>query len=185
MKKTYWFLALVVVVHVSIVSAQSNAVDVHELEDCNDRSINLDDFRESLPLDNSITIVILRAETFGYRITPIGSKITYEYDSDLVHIHSYELIPTTSVSFCIVNLILNGKHYDEGVIPARLWVTSSNIEILEIMKKEFDLATYRKDNNWLQLISVADNEDFFHQLESIVNYLRKLNLHGALGTHIS
>ncbi|MFM9944500.1 MAG: hypothetical protein ACKVQB_04635 [Bacteroidia bacterium] len=159
----------------SLSSAQKGKdIKITQYEDCKSiKGIDFDSIRKNTTSHSSITLIILRAESShsdGTKtITSLDSFIN-PYDTNLIHISSYELKYTKGSSSCEFNYSVNGKkgNVTKGN-PPFLCLTTQDDSLLSFIKRTLNLSYYSKSDKYL-LLSERYNTDkgFYKQLNKIL-----------------
>ena len=166
-------LILFIIIRLSNVGYSQQKTTIIQYKKCDEIIINLDSINLSAPKDNTMTVVILRAESTkddnDKRILPFDNY-KLNRDSNFVHVIEYELIPTVGVYSCYFAYILNGHRTNLRAIPPKVFITTNDTLKLNIIQRHFQLIKSNTSDKFLLVKNPYSNsDDFFQELDKVTS----------------
>ncbi len=177
MKKLFAFIIIGCFFGIYNLLAQTKKVVVkqyassEEVEQSHD--IDFDMIRNKMPRNKSISIFIFRTESTHPNsefITPIDSFIV-PYDTSLVHLYSFELMPPEGANNCSFHYQCAGRTgYSSRGNPPFFCLTTPDTVLLNFIRKELNLNFHKDNRTYLVLKKTYGSEqEFFPILNDILN----------------
>ncbi len=166
------------VLSISISKGQLFGVSTTKFEKCSSIStIDIDEIFRTNDLIIPIRIVIFRAESDTYHdevITPLGKHIS-QFDTNKIHIYSYELTKRLGSSSCFFPYLLNKSFKRTKGNPEFLCLMVNDSAIREIVLKNLDVLPSDENPNYLFLKGTYRNsQEFYEKFNALLKKLDEL-----------